>query len=67
MNSTVVVQLLGLVCQNRSEDSGDLFGQVDSQLHSQTFRQLLREESDSEGRRRVACTSQQHPASTRSR
>ena len=38
---TVIVQLLGLVCQNRSENGGNLFGQVDSQLHNQTFRHLV--------------------------
>ena len=41
MHRTVIVQLLGLMCQNRSENGRNLFGQVNSQLHGQTFRHLV--------------------------
>ena len=43
MHRTVIVQLLGLMCQNRPENGGNLFGQIYSQLHGQTLRHLVKE------------------------
>ena len=43
------------------------FSQIHSELHSQTFRHLVKGGYDSGGVTRVAWTFQQHPANTRSR
>ena len=49
MHRSIIVQLFGLMCQNCPENGSNLFGQIHSELHSQTFRTRCRERSDSGG------------------
>ena len=42
MHRAFIVQLLGLMCQDRPENGGYLFGQMYSQLHGQTLRHLAK-------------------------
>ena len=38
MHRTLIVQLFGIMCQNRPENGSYFFSQIHSELHSQTFR-----------------------------
>ena len=41
MYRSIIVQLFGLMCQDCPEDGSNLFGQIHSELHSQTFRHTV--------------------------
>ena len=42
VSNNCIVQLLGLMCQNRPENGGHLFGQMYSQLHGQILRYVVK-------------------------
>ena len=42
MHRTLIVQLFGIMCQNRPENGSYFFSQIHSELHSQTFRHLVK-------------------------
>ena len=67
MHRSLIIELFGIMCQDSPKNGSHLFSQINSKHHGQAFRHLVKEDSDSWGSARVAWTSQQHPAKTRSR